>query len=145
MARWFIVRDGEECGHPGCGSHVSHPCENCGRIGARGEVNLDVYHYLILVKLFKGRCPNTKCGHAIATTVHELVPRARGKRSGRLTNRTMICRECHDSFHKNGASTSQIEKWRNIIREYLEGIGTSEKYYAEQSGDSNTIGVEDTT
>jgi len=26
-------RDGEPCGHPGCLSHVSHPCEMCGRIG----------------------------------------------------------------------------------------------------------------
>jgi hypothetical protein len=32
--------DGEPCGHPGCLSHISHPCEGCGRIGGvqgRGE------------------------------------------------------------------------------------------------------------
>jgi hypothetical protein len=26
------LRAGEPCGHPGCLSHVSHPCEGCGRI-----------------------------------------------------------------------------------------------------------------
>lgn len=28
--------DGQPCGHPGCLSHLSHPCEGCGRIGGRG-------------------------------------------------------------------------------------------------------------
>ena len=27
------MRDGEPCRHPGCLSHISHPCEVCGRIG----------------------------------------------------------------------------------------------------------------
>lgn len=27
--------DGESCPHPGCLSHISHPCEGCGRIGGR--------------------------------------------------------------------------------------------------------------
>jgi hypothetical protein len=26
-------RDGVPCEHPGCLSHISHPCEGCGRIG----------------------------------------------------------------------------------------------------------------
>jgi len=26
------LRDGLPCGHPGCLSHVTHPCEGCGRI-----------------------------------------------------------------------------------------------------------------
>lgn len=26
---------GESCGHPGCLSHLSHPCEGCGRIGGQ--------------------------------------------------------------------------------------------------------------
>jgi hypothetical protein len=29
------LRDGEPCGHPGCLSHVSHPCEGCGRVWGR--------------------------------------------------------------------------------------------------------------
>ena len=24
--------DGQSCGHPGCLSHITHPCEKCGRI-----------------------------------------------------------------------------------------------------------------
>lgn len=28
---WKKIKDGEPCGHPGCCSHVSHPCERCGR------------------------------------------------------------------------------------------------------------------
>lgn len=28
-------KDGVPCDHPGCTSHRSHPCEGCGRIGAR--------------------------------------------------------------------------------------------------------------
>lgn len=27
------LKQGEPCGHSGCLSHVSHPCEGCGRVG----------------------------------------------------------------------------------------------------------------
>ena len=27
------LRDGEPCSHVGCLSHISHPCEGCGRVG----------------------------------------------------------------------------------------------------------------
>ena len=36
------LRDGEPCGHPGCLSHVSHPCEGCGRVGGRTALS-DIY------------------------------------------------------------------------------------------------------
>jgi hypothetical protein len=29
------LREGEPCGHPGCLSHRTHPCEGCGRIGGK--------------------------------------------------------------------------------------------------------------
>lgn len=29
------LKDGVPCGHPGCLSHISHPCEGCGRVGGR--------------------------------------------------------------------------------------------------------------
>lgn len=29
------VRDYEPCSHPGCLSHVTHPCEGCGRMAGR--------------------------------------------------------------------------------------------------------------
>lgn len=28
----LIPRDGEPCSHPGCLSHITHPCEGCGRV-----------------------------------------------------------------------------------------------------------------
>lgn len=31
------MRDGVACKHPGCLSHISHPCEGCGRIGGRSQ------------------------------------------------------------------------------------------------------------
>ncbi len=30
--------DGEPCMHKGCLSHLSHPCEGCGRINGKGVV-----------------------------------------------------------------------------------------------------------
>ncbi len=29
------LKDGQQCSHPCCASHLTHPCEVCGRIGAR--------------------------------------------------------------------------------------------------------------
>lgn len=29
------LREGEPCSHPCCLSHVSHPCEHCGRIAGK--------------------------------------------------------------------------------------------------------------
>lgn len=40
IERLTVVRDGEPCGHPGCLSHVTHPCEGCGRIAGRGKRDL---------------------------------------------------------------------------------------------------------
>jgi len=33
--------DGVPCKHPGCLSHISHPCEGCGRIGGRTKNSRD--------------------------------------------------------------------------------------------------------
>jgi hypothetical protein len=36
--------DGEPCDHPGCLSHISHPCEVCGRVGGiRQKVYGELY------------------------------------------------------------------------------------------------------
>ena len=34
------VKDGEPCPNTGCRHHVTHPCELCGRMGARGETTV---------------------------------------------------------------------------------------------------------
>ncbi len=33
ISEWKNLKDGEPCKHPGCLSHITHPCEECGRIG----------------------------------------------------------------------------------------------------------------
>jgi len=30
-----MLLDGEPCNHPGCLSHISHPCEGCGRVAGK--------------------------------------------------------------------------------------------------------------
>ena len=32
-----LLRDGEPCSHLGCLSHISHPCDGCGRVGGRSS------------------------------------------------------------------------------------------------------------
>lgn len=77
-----------------------------------------------VIGLFRGRCP---CKRP-ARTVHELEPRSRGRQSLRMVNRTAICRECHEEFHRQGASESNIQTWKEKIRDYLESIGAYETY-----------------
>ena len=33
-----VYADGVPCNHPGCLSHVSHPCEGCGRVSGINAV-----------------------------------------------------------------------------------------------------------
>jgi hypothetical protein len=40
------LEDGEACSHKGCELHCSHPCEVCGRTGARGVVSIPQSKYL---------------------------------------------------------------------------------------------------
>ena len=41
----LAFEDGVPCDHPGCASHIKHPCEMCGRTGARGKITLGrVWH-----------------------------------------------------------------------------------------------------
>jgi hypothetical protein len=43
------LQDGEECGHPGCLSHVTHPCEKCVRVsGKRLKPDKNARHKEIL-------------------------------------------------------------------------------------------------
>ena len=78
-----------------------------------------------LLEMFDGRCPNCR---SMAATIHELEPRSRGKASMRLTNRTPICDNCHNEFHRLGASKKQVDKWKKIVSHYLKVIGRLEQY-----------------
>ena len=33
IRKYRVIPDGQPCDHTGCLSHISHPCEGCGRIG----------------------------------------------------------------------------------------------------------------
>lgn len=39
-----LDKPGIPCDHPGCASHLSHPCEGCGRYAAGGQNGPDVDH-----------------------------------------------------------------------------------------------------
>lgn len=40
------LEDGVACSHPGCLSHVSHPCEGCGRIQGMDIATMAVIDYV---------------------------------------------------------------------------------------------------
>ena len=82
-----------------------------------------------LLEMFGGRCPNPKCGRSWASTIHELEPRSRGSYSMRVTNRVPICKNCHEEFHRLGASKKNIDRWKVIIENYLKAIGNWELYH----------------
>jgi len=41
------LKDGEPCNHKGCLKHFSHPCEECGRIGASDKLTEEYYEKFI--------------------------------------------------------------------------------------------------
>lgn len=49
------LRDGEPCNHPGCLSHVIHPCEVCGRIGGKTVAKLTPEQAIEILK-FRSKC-----------------------------------------------------------------------------------------
>lgn len=57
-----------------------------------------------IIEYFKGRC--VIC-NASAVVVHEIEPRARGKKSMRIENRVALCAECHEWAHQVGADRSR--------------------------------------
>lgn len=72
-----IYLDGEPCSHPGCASHISHACEGCGRIGARGK---SVPTYVTYKGKVMGECARDVCSvaslkgeHCPEVPVHTVV------------------------------------------------------------------------
>jgi hypothetical protein len=43
LGKFEPLKDGEECEHKGCRNHISHPCDNCGRIGASYKLTKEYY------------------------------------------------------------------------------------------------------
>lgn len=95
-----LYKDGEPCKHPGCRSHISHPCEGCGRIGARGVVyeNIFIEEYLQhvcgdcgqelqIVRPGKYQCVNPKC--------ESICPECKGEKLYSLRGDDVICWKCN--------------------------------------------------
>ena len=47
--------NGQPCNHKGCLSHISHPCEGCGRIGGDGIIYELETKEISVIPLEKGK------------------------------------------------------------------------------------------
>ena len=57
-----IFDEGEPCGHPGCLSHITHPCEGCSRVGGKTEKQInDAYREANLIYWFAFREASRRC------------------------------------------------------------------------------------
>jgi 5-methylcytosine-specific restriction endonuclease McrA len=82
------------------------------------EVRQNVLH------LFGHRCTGIEstCGK-YTTTVHEILPRSRGKIAYELQNRIPLCLECHSRVHEMGVSDEVILKLQERRKAFLITIG----------------------
>ena len=77
-----------------------------------------------VLKLHNFRCVGVdRACYKYTTTVHEILPRSRGKISYDVHNRVPLCAECHERVHMLGVSESMITKLRERRRLVLEGLG----------------------
>jgi len=74
-----------------------------------------------IMRVFNHRCPQCL---GKADTVHEIIPRSRGKRAWEFSNRVAICHTCHTEFHRIGASQENIDKWVELRDNYLRKADT---------------------
>jgi hypothetical protein len=60
-----VLRSGGPCNHVGCLSHISHPCEECGRVGGRITINVSEQELIRIGRLvsqgIKEVLPHTGC------------------------------------------------------------------------------------
>ncbi len=75
--------------------------------------------------LFKHRCVYCR---KPATEINEIVPRSRSKQSIQdWENRVLMCRECHNDYHRHGVNSGTIEDLQQKRVEFLKSMGR-EKY-----------------
>lgn len=68
------LRDYEPCSHPGCLSHISHPCEGCGRVGGKqitGDQTAGA-KWVIAKPVYSNRPSVYSSGHADVTWIPDL-------------------------------------------------------------------------
>jgi hypothetical protein len=66
MEKKIIYRDGEPCTHKGCRSHISKPCEGCGRKGAKGEVVIRTLEFADFCGPIKGLAWRENDGYSVS-------------------------------------------------------------------------------
>ncbi len=74
--------------------------------------------------LFKYRC--AECKH-IGQEINEIIPRSRSKKSV-LTwqNRIVLCRSCHEKYHKGGVTKQKIIDMQTLRINFLRSIGRTD-------------------
>lgn len=82
------------------------------------EVRQNVLHF------FGHRCIGIEktCGK-YTTTVHEILPRSRGKIAYEFQNRIPLCLSCHQKVHEMGISDSLIITLQERRKQFLISIG----------------------
>lgn len=74
--------------------------------------------------LFHWRCVNCK---RIGQEVNEIVPRSRDATATRKwKNRVLLCRLCHEEYHRHGVTDEKIEAMQEQRKGYLMMIGRGE-------------------
>lgn len=74
--------------------------------------------------LFKNLCASC---HRPASDVNEIIPRSRSKQSIlNWENRVLMCRECHDNYHRHGVNSKAIEILQEKRIEALRLFGREE-------------------
>lgn len=74
--------------------------------------------------LFRYRCIECK---QRGTEVNEIVPRSRSKKSILdWKNRVLLCRSCHEIYHKDGVTVEKTQTMQEHRIEFLKSFGREE-------------------
>lgn len=74
--------------------------------------------------LFRNRCVSCR---KPGSEINEIVPRSRSKQSIlNWENRVLMCRECHNDYHKHGVNSKTIEALQQKRYEFLMAMGREE-------------------
>jgi 5-methylcytosine-specific restriction endonuclease McrA len=74
--------------------------------------------------LFRYRCIECKQS---GSEVNEIIPRSRSKKSIlNWKNRVLLCRSCHELYHKDGVTKQKVERMQNLRLEFLQSFGRTE-------------------
>jgi 5-methylcytosine-specific restriction endonuclease McrA len=70
--------------------------------------------------LFRYRCIDCK---QPGTEVNEIIPRSRSKKAILdWRNRVLLCRTCHELYHKDGVTDAKIKRMQEIRLEFLKSF-----------------------